>query len=71
MKIRIFAPILSLALIAARTHAADPLPSWKDAAPKRAIIAFVEKVTNSVETRIGTLKFFDGSSGQGHRAEGL
>jgi hypothetical protein len=25
--------------------AADPLPSWKDTAPKKAIIAFVEKVT--------------------------
>ncbi len=27
------------------THAADPLPSWNDTAPKQAIIAFVEKVT--------------------------
>jgi hypothetical protein len=26
--------------------AADPLPSWNDTAPKKAIIAFVEKVTN-------------------------
>lgn len=26
-------------------HAADPLPSWNDTAPKRAVIAFVERVT--------------------------
>jgi phosphoglycolate phosphatase-like HAD superfamily hydrolase len=26
-------------------HAADPLPSWNDTAPKKAIVAFVEKVT--------------------------
>lgn len=26
-------------------HAADPLPSWKDTAPKKAIVAFVERVT--------------------------
>ena len=26
-------------------HAADPLPSWNDTAPKQAIVAFVEKVT--------------------------
>jgi phosphoglycolate phosphatase-like HAD superfamily hydrolase len=29
------------------SHAADPLPSWNDTAPKKAIIAFVEKVTQS------------------------
>jgi len=28
-----------------RSHAADPLPSWNDTAPKRAILAFVERVT--------------------------
>src|SRR5947207_3460268 len=26
-------------------HADDPLPSWNDTAPKKAIVAFVEKVT--------------------------
>jgi hypothetical protein len=30
---------------AATVRAADPLPSWNDTAPKRAIVAFVEKVT--------------------------
>ena len=34
-----------LTLTAAR--AADPLPSWNDTAPKKAIIAFVEKVTTA------------------------
>src|SRR4051812_12356173 len=37
-----FAPII--------THAADPLPSWNDTAPKKAIIAFVEKVTRRGST---------------------
>lgn len=42
-------------------HAADPLPSWNDTAPKKAIVAFVEKVTKegspdfvSVAERIAT-----------------
>jgi len=30
---------------AAAAHAADPLPSWNETAPKKAIMAFVEKVT--------------------------
>jgi phosphoglycolate phosphatase-like HAD superfamily hydrolase len=34
-----------VAAFATTTVAADPLPSWNDTAPKRAIIAFVEKVT--------------------------
>jgi hypothetical protein len=29
------------------TQASDPLPSWSDSAPKKAIVAFVEKVTKS------------------------
>ena len=33
------------ALLAAAACAADPLPSWNDTGPKRAIIAFVDKVT--------------------------
>jgi hypothetical protein len=32
------------AALAATTFAADPLPSWNDTAPRRAIVAFVEKV---------------------------
>ena len=35
----------ALALIATAAQAADPLPSWNDTAPKKAIVAFVEKVT--------------------------
>jgi hypothetical protein len=34
-------------LAAACAHAADPLPSWNDSAPKKAIIAFVERVTKA------------------------
>jgi hypothetical protein len=33
------------ALLITTTFAADPLPSWHDTAPKKAIVAFVEKVT--------------------------
>ncbi len=36
----------ALVFAAATAHASDPLPSWNDTAPKKAIIAFVEKVTN-------------------------
>src|SRR5438128_4054326 len=35
----------ALAFTTTIAHAADPLPSWKDTAPKKAIVAFVEKVT--------------------------
>jgi hypothetical protein len=34
-----------LAFTTATARAADPLPSWDDTAPKKAIIAFVDKVT--------------------------
>jgi len=37
----------ALAGIVGLTHAAGPLPSWNDTAAKRAIIAFVEKVTQA------------------------
>jgi phosphoserine phosphatase len=37
--------VLLMAFAAAVAHAADPLPSWNDTAPKKAIIAFVEKVS--------------------------
>jgi len=50
-----------LLLFACTTFAVDPLPSWNDTAPKKAIIAFVEKVTKegspdfvSVPERIAT-----------------
>lgn len=36
---------LAILLLFATTAFADPLPSWNDTAPKKAIIAFVEKVT--------------------------
>ncbi|MBX3388392.1 MAG: haloacid dehalogenase-like hydrolase [Phycisphaeraceae bacterium] len=35
----------ALLLLAPLSRAADPLPSWNDTEPKKAIIAFVEKVT--------------------------
>ncbi len=37
----------ALAGIVGLAHAADPLPSWNDTAAKRAIIAFVERVTQA------------------------
>jgi hypothetical protein len=37
--------LLTLLLLTDVAVAADPLPSWSDTAPKQAIIAFVEKVT--------------------------
>ncbi|MGB6221273.1 HAD family hydrolase [Haloferula sp.] len=37
--------ILLSVLMAATTHAADPLPSWNDTSPKKAIIEFVKSVT--------------------------
>ncbi len=39
-----FFPIAAV-LLAATSHAADPLPSWNDTAPKQAIVRFVEQVT--------------------------
>lgn len=35
----------ALGFTSSLVHAADPLPSWNDTAPKQAIVAFVEKVT--------------------------
>src|ERR1035441_4126590 len=34
-----------LALLIASARAGDPLPSWKDTAPKKAIVAFVQELT--------------------------
>ncbi|MDH3345995.1 MAG: hypothetical protein OEL75_02305, partial [Kiritimatiellaceae bacterium] len=36
---------LSVASLALPAFATDPMPSWNDTAPKRAIVTFVEKVT--------------------------
>src|SRR6188768_2519149 len=41
----ILAIILMLAWAQVGFVADDPLPSWNDTAPKKAIVAFVEKVT--------------------------
>jgi hypothetical protein len=45
MKIVTRAILLGVAAIGAAVRAADPLPSWNDTVPKKAITAFVEKVT--------------------------
>jgi len=37
--------LAAILIIAPLSRAADPLPSWNDTAPKKAILAFVEKVT--------------------------
>ena len=53
--------ILGLLLFVSTAFASDPLPSWNDTAPKKAIVAFVEEVTKPgsrgfvpVEERIAT-----------------
>ncbi len=45
MKRRLFLSLLFLISLASAVWAQDPLPSWRDTAPKKAIITFVEKVT--------------------------
>jgi phosphoserine phosphatase len=43
---KLFAAVLVSALaLTSSSHAQDPLPSWNDTAPKKAITAFVERVT--------------------------
>jgi hypothetical protein len=37
--------LLALLLLAHAAVAADPLPSWNDTAPKKAIVAFVDEAT--------------------------
>src|SRR6266849_5927863 len=37
--------LFALLLLTNTAYAADPLPSWNDTASKKAIVAFVEKVT--------------------------
>ena len=39
--------LLLASTLAPSALAQDPLPSWNDAPPKKAIVAFVEKVTKS------------------------
>jgi phosphoglycolate phosphatase-like HAD superfamily hydrolase len=41
----ILTSLLALLAITNAAFAADPLPSWNDTAPKKAIIAFIDKVT--------------------------
>ena len=43
--VRVAAIVLIAASWAVRGHAQDPLPSWNDTAPKKALVAFVERVT--------------------------
>ena len=45
MRTLLFKSLVALLLLTNAAFAADPLPSWNDAGPKKAIIAFVEKVT--------------------------
>ena len=54
--------VLALTVITIKGQAGDPLPSWNDTAPKKAVIAFVERVTKEgspdfvpVAERIATL----------------
>ncbi len=37
--------VSTIILAVGSLHAQDPLPSWNDTAPKKAIVAFVERVT--------------------------
>jgi hypothetical protein len=46
--VKIIVPSLAIILASFTTlQAQDPLPSWNDTAPKKAIVAFVEKVTKT------------------------
>src|SRR4029434_2528977 len=45
MKTALMRVLCALLLLTNAAFAADPLPSWNDTAPKKAIIAFVDKVT--------------------------
>jgi phosphoserine phosphatase len=45
MKSALMKMLLALLLLTNTAFAADPLPSWNDTAPKKAIITFVDKVT--------------------------
>jgi len=41
----LFKSLLALLLLVNAAFAADPLPSWNDTGPKKAVVAFVERVT--------------------------
>ena len=43
--LKVFSVIAVLMFVSVFTRGADPLPSWRETAPKKSIIAFVEKVT--------------------------
>ena len=43
----LFTFLICFALTIAVTYAQDPLPSWIDTGPKKAIVTFVEKVTKT------------------------
>jgi len=45
MKCSLMKSLLPLLLFTSAAFAADPLPSWNDTAPKKAILALVEKIT--------------------------
>src|SRR4051812_27480978 len=47
LNLPILAGVLALFVAGVRVHAAGPLPSWNDTAPKKAILAFVERVTKA------------------------
>jgi len=43
--VKVIIPFLLWLLVSPVLFAADSLPSWNDTAPKKAIVAFVERVT--------------------------
>ena len=45
MRTLLFKSLVALLLLVNAAFAADPLPSWNDTGPKKAIVGFVEKVT--------------------------
>jgi phosphoglycolate phosphatase-like HAD superfamily hydrolase len=47
MKKRIQCTFVACAVVVPATAQTDPLPSWNDTAPKKAIVSFVEKVTKN------------------------
>ena len=51
--------LLALFFSALLLYAADPLPSWNDTAPKKSIIAFLEKVTTFSGSLDGPTEFAD------------
>jgi hypothetical protein len=56
-RIAILATSLSWVSASTAIRAADPLPSWNGTAPRKAIVAFVEKVTKEGRLRTMTARF--------------